>query len=132
MIEVVCGVLRDNRGAILACQRPPGARLGGLWEFPGGKVEPDEDPAEALRRELREELDVEVEVGPALNAVTWPAGDPPIRLLPFLCSLRQGVPRPLEHTEIRWCRLDEAAALAWAPADLPILAELRASGLAEA
>ena len=70
-IPVVAGVLRDARGRILLARRTAGRELAGLWEFPGGKVEPGETPEAALIRELREELSVEATVGAAIICVDW-------------------------------------------------------------
>lgn len=128
MIDVVCGVIHDEAGQVLACRRPAHKHLGGLWEFPGGKVEPTETPATALARELLEELGVVVEVGEAMTAVEWSYPSGMIRLMPYRCRITTGLPRPLEHAEVRWCPPDSLAALQWAAADLPILAELVAPG----
>ena len=125
--EVVCGVIGDVDGRVLACRRPDGGHLAGFWEFPGGKVEEGETPAAALVRELREELGIEVAVEKSLTPVTWDYGRGPFRLLPFHCRILHGDPAPLEHSEIRWCRPAEASQLAWAAADEPVLAELRCS-----
>lgn len=122
--EVVCGVIGDEDGRVLACRRPEGGHLAGLWEFPGGKLEPGESAREALVRELREELAVEVEVGPALTPVVWDYGRGPIRLIPLRCRIVRGELLLLEHTECRWCGPLEAGELAWAPADLPVLGEV--------
>jgi 8-oxo-dGTP diphosphatase len=123
MIEVVAGLIDDGAGRLLACRRPEGKHLGGLWEFPGGKIEPGESPATALVRELEEELAVRVEPGAALSPVVWDYGRGPIRLHAFVCRLAAGTPHPHEHSEIRWCGADELPALDWAAADLPLLAE---------
>jgi 8-oxo-dGTP diphosphatase len=72
MIDVVCGVVEDDAGNILVCRRPAGKHLGGLWEFPGGKIDPGETAASALIRELREELGIEVAPGQSLPEVVWP------------------------------------------------------------
>lgn len=125
MIEVVCGVIRDQEGRVLACRRAAGRHLGGLWEFPGGKVEDGEDPRCALARELSEELGIVVEVGEKFRAVVeWTDGVVRIRLSGFLCEISEGKPEPLEHDEIRWCDRAELPGLDWAEADLPILDEL--------
>lgn len=123
MIAVVCGVLMDGEGRVLACRRPDGGHLGGFWEFPGGKVETGETPAAALVRELWEELGIEVEVGAALSPVDWDYGRGPIRLWPFRCRIVGGTLTLLEHAECRWCDAADAARLSWAPADVPVLEE---------
>jgi 8-oxo-dGTP diphosphatase len=125
VIEVVCGVIVDARGRILACRRSLGRHLGGLWEFPGGKVDAGESHEEALRRELGEELGVSVSVGKRFEAVVeWTDGAVSIRLTAFQCRIMEGQPEALEHEEIRWCDPGELAGLEWAEADLPILAEI--------
>ena len=128
MIDVVCAVIEDEAGRILACRRPHGKHLGGLWEFPGGKVDPGESLAAALDRELREELGIEIEVTCQLLPVDWDYGAKNLRLHPFVGSIRRGDPHPHEHDEIRWCAEDDWDRLEWAPADVPILAMLRDRG----
>ncbi len=125
MLEVVCGVIEDRDGRFLACLRPQGKHLGGLWEFPGGKVDPGESPQEALARELREELSIEVCVGPALDPVSWSYDRGDILLLPFLCSIAGGSPQAIEHEQIQWCAPEDFGNLAWAAADLPVLEQIR-------
>jgi 8-oxo-dGTP diphosphatase len=124
MIDVVCGVIRNPEGEYLACQRPAGKHLGGLWEFPGGKVDSGETPEAALVRELWEELEVDVETADAMTPVIWNYGDRSIRLLPFGCRVRNGVPRAVEHAELRWCRPEDFHLLRWAEADIPVLREI--------
>ena len=123
-IDVVCGVIRDDSGRYLACRRPQDKHLGGLWEFPGGKVDLGETPENALVRELEEELEIGVDVGERLAEVRWHYDVTTIRLIPFFCRIRTGEPVPVEHTEIRWCAPHAFAELDWAPADLPVLDQL--------
>jgi mutator protein MutT len=126
MIEVVAGLIQDDAGRLLACRRPEGKHLGGKWEFPGGKVEPGEDHAAALVRELGEELGITVAIsGPALTPVVWDYGRGPIRLHPLPCRILAGSPHPHEHQQIRWCAGPELETLDWADADLPVLDEWR-------
>lgn len=124
MIDVVCGVIDDGAGRFLACRRRAGRHLGGLWEFPGGKIDPGESPSAALTRELREELDIEVGVGDPLEPVVWQYETALIRLHPFRCTILAGRPRPIDHDLILWCDPDDFASLEWAPADLPVIAAL--------
>jgi 8-oxo-dGTP diphosphatase len=124
MTDVVCGVIVNPAGQFLACLRPVGKHLGGLWEFPGGKVEPGESPESALVRELREELAVEVEVVHPLSPVIWAYGEKVIRLLPFRCRITEGELKALEHEQLLWCHPQNFNDLAWAPADGPILLEI--------
>ncbi len=128
MVDVVCGVIANERGAVLACRRRIGSHLGGKWEFPGGKIEAGESPEDALLRELREELAVDVLVGAPLAPVIWKYPMTTIRLLPFHCRITRGELQALEHDELRWCSAEDATALNWADADRPILHELFPSG----
>ncbi len=125
MIDVVCGVIRNEDGCYLACLRPEGKHLGGYWEFPGGKVEPGESREAALVRELREELGVEVVVGTALEPVCWKYYRGEIRLLPYLCVITGGHPHPHEHERVCWCAPRDFESLDWAAADLPVLEQIR-------
>lgn len=127
MIDVVCGVIEDEEGRFLACKRPDDKHLAGLWEFPGGKVEASESPAHALARELQEELGIEVKVGKALAPVCWTYDRGEIRLLPYLCTISRGIPQAIEHAELQWCSPDRFDLLHWAPADLPVLTQIRHS-----
>lgn len=122
-IDVVAGLIVDAGGRLLACRRPPGKHLAGKWEFPGGKVEPGEDPATALVRELEEELGITVSPREPLTPVVHDYGRGPIRLIPIPCSIARGEPHPHEHDLIRWCTVAELGGLDLAEADLPILAE---------
>lgn len=123
MIEVVCGVIEDGEGRVLACRRAEGMRLAGMWEFPGGKLEDGEDAAQALVRELREELGVEVECGESMTPVEHDYGDFAIRLIPLRGWIVAGDPHPHEHDAIRWVGPEEAGELAWAAADVPVVEE---------
>lgn len=125
MIDVVCGIIRDERGRLLAGLRQQGKHLGGLWELPGGKVDPGETPEEALVRELREELGIEVEVGLALEPVSWHYESGSIRLLSYACEIRSGELTPMSHERIEWIGLSELEAIEWAPADVPVLRQVR-------
>lgn len=125
-IQVVCGVIMDSTGRYLVCLRKAGSHLGGLWEFPGGKVESGESAAEALARELREELGVEIAVGLEMESVVWDYGGKWIRLIPFRCTILSGTPRPLDHEDIEWRAAEDLETIEWAPADLPIVTALLA------
>lgn len=125
MIDVVCGVIEAEDGRFLACLRPQGKHLGGLWEFPGGKVDPGESPEDALVRELGEELGVVVGILDPLRPVVWHYEGRSIRLLPFHCRILSGEPSAIEHEELRWCPPEDFDGLEWAAADRPILDDIR-------
>jgi len=123
LVAVVgAALIRDGR--VLASRRtePPG--LAGLWEFPGGKVEPGESDAQALQRELREELQVEASVGAQLGD-DLPIGDTAV-LRVYLCALVSGEPALVDHDEHRWLAASELLDVAWIPVDLPLVEALRA------
>lgn len=100
-IPVVTGFIRKN-GQILVGQRPEGHSLAGQWEFPGGKIELGETPSEALKRELREELGIQAEVGDLRLAHTHSYGDKGILILFFDVKFWKGEPKSQHHTELRW------------------------------
>jgi len=106
---------------------PP--ELAGGWELPGGKVEPGEDPLDALHREINEELGVRIELGAILEgplAGAWPLGDRYVMQV-WLARITAGEPRPLEdHDQLRVLTRDELYAVAWLPADLPIVRSMHA------
>ncbi len=125
MLEVVCGIIKNSSGQILACRRGLERHLGGLWEFPGGKVDAEETPEVALARELHEELGITVRVGEPLSAIVeWTDGAVSIRLRGFFCEVTEGTPHAHEHEEIRWCEPSELSDLDWAEADVPLVEEL--------
>ena len=112
----VVGAVARRRDRVFLARRPPGGRHGGLWEFPGGKVEPGEDDRAALRRELREELAVDSQIG-ALIAV---GRDGRVELWCYAVDLL-GEPDPLEATEVGWFSRNELRDLPIPPADRPAL-----------
>ena len=118
---VGAALLRDGR--VLASRRTEPPRLAGLWEFPGGKVEPGEGDHEALVRELREELQVEVEVGERLGD-DLPIGATAV-LRVYLCRLLDGEPALVDHDQHRWLGADELLDVPWIPVDLPLVEQLR-------
>ncbi len=123
-VHVVAAVLRDRAGRVLLARRPPGGPHGGLWEFPGGKVEPGETPREALAREILEELGVEVVVGGRVAAVDHDYPHLAIRLDAYACRLARGEPRGVDGQAVAWVRPRDLPALALPAADRPIAIRL--------
>ena len=113
-IRVVAAVV-EREGKLLVCKRPAHKRHGGLWEFPGGKVEIGEDDLAALRRELREELEVDVvAVAPEVFRRDDPGSQFTIAFVPTTIA---GDPQALEHDEIVWASLDQLRDMELAPSD---------------
>jgi len=129
-VPVVAAVITDERGHVLIARRPPHKSLGLKWEFPGGKVEPGEAPEAALARELREELGIDVEALEPLPRFRPDYGFVVIDMIPFRCRLAPGSaePRAHEHVGLAWVELAGLDAYELAPADLPVVAALRAGG----
>ena len=127
MIVVVAAVVEEN-GCFFLTRRQPGVHLAGLWEFPGGKIDPDEAHAEALRREIREELDVEAAVGDLVLHTVHAYDDRTIALYFYRCALR-GAPRPVLDQEMRWVPREELAMLQFPPADKELIDLLTGSAV---
>lgn len=120
-VHVVAGILRNARGRVLLAQRPPGKDLAGLWEFPGGKVEPGETAPDALVRELGEELGIRAQIGRRRIAV--PHGR--IVLDVHEVNAYEGTPSAREHQRLAWIEPDRINHL-WVPAaDRPVITSLR-------
>lgn len=124
MTEVVAALIWDG-DRFLACQRPAHKTRGLLWEFVGGKVEPNETKEDALIRECKEELDVTLEVGDIFMEVTHAYPDMTVHLTLFNARIAEGVPQKLEHHEIRWITVEEIDQYPFCPADVDILARLK-------
>jgi 8-oxo-dGTP diphosphatase len=124
---VVAGVIIDGPRVLLS-QRRADQPLPLQWEFPGGKVEPGESPEAALRRELGEELAVEVRVGRIWDALFHPYPDFDLIMLVYPCQLVGAAPRCVQVADLRWCLPTELAALDVLSADTPLVARLAAEG----
>ncbi len=126
VIEVAAGLV-FRAGKLLITQRPAGTHLGGLWEFPGGKREPQETFEQCLVRELREELGVTVAVGELFESVLHAYPERQVALKFFLCQLIQGEPQPLECAAVQWASRTELNDYAFPAADAQLLAKLQAT-----
>lgn len=117
-VDVVAAAL-TRHGRVLCAQRPQQGELPGLWEFPGGKIEPGEQPIDALRRELREELSVDVEIGDEVAQTTHAYPFAEVTVTTFRCELRSPGVTLHVHQAAVWLAPSEFGTLEWAPADLP-------------
>lgn len=126
LISVLAAVIRRN-ATYLVCQRPVHKRHGGLWEFPGGKLEPGETYLDAAKRELAEELGVEaLAVGSPLFSIADPGSD---FLIEFVPSEIVGEPRCLEHIDLKWLPVEQLSSLQLAPSDERFVDFLRSVSL---
>ncbi len=125
-IDVSAGVV-FRRGLLLITQRRPGDHLGGLWEFPGGKRQPEESFEDCLRRELMEELGIEVEIGELLETVAHEYPEKAVRLKFFRCAWRRHEPRALGCHDFAWISRDQLPRYAFPAADAQLLEKLSAS-----
>ena len=123
-VEVSAAVILDG-GRVFATQRGYGAYKDS-WEFPGGKLEPGETPQEALAREIREELNTQVEVGDLLQTIDFDYPAFHLTLHCFLCTVTSGTLELQEHEAARWLSADELYSVDWLPADLAVLPQIRA------
>ena len=127
LVLVVAAALIDADGRVLLAERPAGKSMAGLWEFPGGKVEPGEKPETSLIRELREELGITVkEECLAPFAFASHAYEKFHLLMPlYLCRRWEGIVQPQEGQRVVWVRPREMANYPVPPADVPLIAQLR-------
>ena len=121
IIEVVGAIIRDD-DRYLVGQRAANKSQGGLWEFMGGKIELGETPEQALARECREELDLEIEDEHIIDSVIHDYPEKTIRLTLISCSPKSGsIPKALEHQQIRWVTRAEMDTMDFAPADRELI-----------
>lgn len=121
-INVVAAVIMKE-GKVFATQRGYGEFKDG-WEFPGGKVEAGESPEEALRREIREELEVEVNVGDLIDTIEYDYPAFHLSMKCYACTIAGGSPHLLEHEAARWLTADQLGSVAWLPADITLIPKI--------
>lgn len=119
-IHVTCAII-EHDGLVLATQRSAAMSMPLKWEFPGGKIDPGESAEDCLRREIQEEIGIEVNIARSMPACThlYPAFT--ITLYPFVCSIEKGQLALHEHADFIWLRPTELHKLDWAEADIPVL-----------
>ncbi len=125
MINVTCAiVLRYDK--ILATQRSEKMKLPLKWEFPGGKLEPQESEIDCIKREIKEELNIEISILRKLSESIHDYGDVKIKLIPFVAKYNSGDILLTEHKDYKWMEKQDLLTLDWAEADLPIVREFLA------
>ena len=126
MTEVVAALIWQG-DKFMICQRPAHKARGLLWEFVGGKVEPEETKEQALIRECREELAITLSVGDVFMDVTHEYSDITVHLTLFNATIAEGEPQKLEHNDIQWIASSEIASYEFCPADEEILQKIKTS-----
>ena len=121
-INVVAAVIMKE-GRVFATQRGYGEFKDG-WEFPGGKVEAGESPEDALLREIREELEVEVNVGDLIDTIEYDYPAFHLSMKCYACTIAGGSPHLLEHEAARWLSADQLDSVAWLPADITLIPKI--------
>jgi 8-oxo-dGTP diphosphatase len=124
--EVACAVI-VHEGLILATRRAPGMDHAGLWEFPGGKLHPNESYEDCLVREIKEELNVTVRIIGKLEPSEFDYPNKRIRLVPFWAEIVDGNIQSFEHDRVEWFAPSQLMRLAWPGADMPIVEQVIAS-----
>lgn len=124
-IRVVAAIIVNN-GKIFATQRGYGDFKGG-WEFPGGKIEAGETPQQALVREIKEELEVEIEVGSLIDTIEYDYPTFHLSMDCFWVKIVSGIPILKEHKAAKWLAKDELGSIEWLPADIAVINKLQES-----
>ncbi|OAB48003.1 (deoxy)nucleoside triphosphate pyrophosphohydrolase [Paenibacillus antarcticus] len=120
----VVGAVIVNEDKILCAQRGVSKSLPLKWEFPGGKIESGETPQEALKREIHEEMNCQVEIGDHVEDTTYEYDFGIVHLTTYYCRLIEGTPTLTEHVAIKWLPRAELNTLDWAPADIPAIQKI--------
>ncbi|MBV7273760.1 (deoxy)nucleoside triphosphate pyrophosphohydrolase [Clostridiaceae bacterium UIB06] len=124
LIKVVGAVIENENNEILCALRSPKMSLPNIWEFPGGKVEKDENLKEAIEREIKEELGCNVEYSGVFNDNTHEYDTFIVNLITVKCKLVSGKPTANEHSKLIWLKRENLLSLKWAPADVPAVMQL--------
>ena len=126
LLSIAIGILRNTRNEVLLGKRMKGKNLKGYWEFPGGKITPNETPEEALFREFQEELGVEIGRSKRRKSIGYQYAHYEVLLLPFNIIDYVGYPAGLEGQELMWCATDQLSEVEILPADQPLVEKLAA------
>ncbi|WP_055667493.1 (deoxy)nucleoside triphosphate pyrophosphohydrolase [Desnuesiella massiliensis] len=125
MIDVVAAIIENGSGEILIARRKQEKQLGGFWEFPGGKVDKGEKPEESLVRELKEEMDVLIEVKEFFGENIHQYDRGIIKLIAFKCKIMSGTIKLVDHDNCVWVRREQLDSYNFAPADVPFVERLK-------
>ncbi|MFC5471585.1 8-oxo-dGTP diphosphatase MutT [Cohnella suwonensis] len=124
MIEVAAAIIENDQGQILIARRKKGKSQEGMWEFPGGKLEPGESPETCLIRELQEEMGIEIIPYEWFGNNEHDYGTVQIKLIAYMAKYSQGEIKLTDHDEYRWAGRSELSEYDWAPADIPFVERL--------
>lgn len=125
LVKVVAAIIENDQNEILCALRSPEMSLPNMWEFPGGKVEQDEDSFSALEREIKEELGCIVQTeNKIFNENTHEYENFTINLISIKCKIIHGNLTAREHSKLIWLKRENLASLKWAPADIPAVTQL--------
>ncbi|RUS45747.1 (deoxy)nucleoside triphosphate pyrophosphohydrolase [Cohnella sp. AR92] len=127
MLEVAAAVIENDQGLVLVARRKEGKSQAGLWEFPGGKLEAGESPEDCLRRELREEMGIDILPYERVGSNVHDYGAVTICLMAYRAKWLGGSIVLTDHDACCWAKREELTSFEWAPADIPIVEKLLAS-----
>lgn len=123
-IKVVGAIIENDNNEILCALRSPKMSLPNMWEFPGGKVEENENLAQAIVREIQEELKCSIESKEVFNDNTHDYEKFIVNLITIKCKIKEGTPIASEHSKLIWLKRENLQSLKWAPADIPAVEQL--------
>ncbi|WP_197089587.1 (deoxy)nucleoside triphosphate pyrophosphohydrolase [Bacillus sp. SA1-12] len=123
-IKVVAAIIENDKNEILCALRSSHMSLPNMWEFPGGKVEKNEDIFHAIEREIKEELGCQVSGQSLFHENIHEYDTFRVHLLCITCKMTKGLPIPIEHAKLIWLKREHLGSLRWAPADLPAVKHL--------
>jgi 8-oxo-dGTP diphosphatase len=124
LVKVVGAIIENDEKEILCALRSPSMKFPNLWEFPGGKIEKGENYKAAIEREIKEELDCDVEFIEEFNDNTYEYDSFIVNLITVKCRLIKGTPTASEHSKLIWLKRENLISLNWAPADIPAVEQL--------
>jgi len=129
MIKVTAAIIIES-GKVFIAKRKPTGRLSGMWEFPGGKLEYGEIPEQCLKRELREELEIDVVIGEHVGTSIYEYGFGTIELMGYKTQILGGKIKLNDHAEVAWVEAEDLGGFEFAPADIPFVQMIRRGQIA--